>query len=74
MDEFIHQSQGVLGVLQSMMTPQQLEKSGLVAQEMYEAIREITGKHEMSVLEMMNAAVAVQVDILKLANEATKES
>jgi hypothetical protein len=73
MEEFLNQTRGFLGVIQSIMTPEEREHSAKVAEQMYEAIREVTKDTNLNVREMLNASLAVQATILELTLEQMED-
>ncbi|GAK42133.1 hypothetical protein TCA2_4625 [Paenibacillus sp. TCA20] len=73
MEEFLNQSKGFLGILQSMLTDKEKENSAEAADLMFEEIRKISEDKELNIREMMNAALAVQAEILQLVIEKTEE-
>lgn len=77
MEEFINKTRGFLGVLQSILTGEEKERSAQAAQEMYDEITKVVQGKDLNFREMLNAAIAVQVSILEIAvqqmNEIDKE-
>lgn len=73
MEEFFNQSKGFLGILQSIMSQEERERSAEAADAMFEQIRQVTADKKLNVREMANAALAVQVELLEIIMQQTEE-
>jgi hypothetical protein len=73
MEEFLNSTKGFLGVIQSLMKPEEKERSTEAAKDMYEEISKVVKKHDLNILEMTNASIAIQATVLQLALEQMED-
>lgn len=69
MDKYLEQTMGLLRLYQSIMSEAEMEKSSEAGTEIYESIREIAGKYQLNIHEMMNATLSCHATIIEAANE-----
>jgi len=73
MERFFNQTKAFLSVIQAAMKPDEREKSAEIAEEMYEAISAIVNKHQINILQTINAVLAVNTTVLELALQQIEE-
>lgn len=73
MEEFLNQTKGFLSVIQSLLKKEELERCSTASDEMYEEIRKVVAKHDLSILEMINSSIAIQATVLQLALEQIED-
>lgn len=68
-DQYILQTEGLLGLIQATLSKEELKRSAKAGEELWEAIRQVADKYELNVQEMLNATIACHTTILEVANE-----
>jgi len=74
MEKYLAQTQAILGLIQSTMDEESMENSTKAGEEIWNAIREITDKYDLTVQEMLNAALACHATIIEVATEQIDKS
>lgn len=67
MEEFLNQTRGFLGLMQSIMTEEEKQRSQKAADEMYEKIRLVVDDKDLNIREMLNASIAIQATVIEIA-------
>jgi 16S rRNA C1402 N4-methylase RsmH len=73
MEEYLNQTKGFLGVIQSILNQEERKRSTDAANEIYQEIRKVVEKYDLNIREMLNASLALQATILQLALEQMED-
>lgn len=72
MEKFIKQTEIILGLLQEKMTDESYEKSAAAGTKIYEYIGQIAEDEKLTIHELWNAVMTINLGVLELALESTK--
>jgi hypothetical protein len=74
MEKYLTSTESLLALIQSTLSPQELDRSAKAGEEMWEEIRSITDKYKLNVQQMLNATLACHATIIEVANEQINEA
>lgn len=74
MEKYLAQTQALLGMIQATISEEELKRSVVAGEEMWEEIRKITDKYGLNVQEMLNATLSCHSTILDAVNEQISET
>lgn len=69
MDKYLEATNSLLGLIQAIMTEEEMKRSQEAGTELWEEIKRITEKYKLNVREMLNATLACHYTIVEAANE-----
>lgn len=69
MDEYLYYTKAFIGILQSSLSQEELERSKQAGMEIFEAIMKINEKYQLSVKEMLNTTLGIHEAILETIQE-----
>lgn len=69
MDEYLYYTKAFIGIIQSSLSEEELERSKKAGMEMVEAITNISEKYQLSVREMLNTTLGIHEAILETIQE-----
>lgn len=73
MEEYIKQTQGLLGLVQASITEEEMANSTEAGTKIWDMMREITAEHNLNVQEMLNAILACNLTVFEAANEQLEQ-
>ncbi len=74
MEGYISQTEGILTIIQSAMKEEERDKSAQAGIELWEHIRALVDKHDLTISEMLCATLGCHLTIIETANDQINET